>query len=85
MLLTPDLELVVWEAMELTSVLGRFNVEIGGGYLSLESLTGRGTFPTFSSLHIRCNVLERSIFCVIICHACLSCCHFSVKSDIGFS
>ena len=61
MRLIPELELVVWEAMELVSVLCRVNGDIGGGSLALEALTDRGTFPEFSSLHLHCKFFWRDM------------------------
>ena len=41
MRLIPELELVVWEVVELVSVLGRVNVDIVEVSLALEALTDR--------------------------------------------
>ena len=59
MRLIPELELLVWEVIELTSVLFIDNGDIGGGSLVLEALTDRGTFPSFSSLHPCCTSFWR--------------------------
>ena len=61
MRLIPELELVVWEAMELVSVLCRVNGDIGGGSLAPESLTDRVTFPAFISLHLYCTSFWRDM------------------------
>ena len=42
--LITELEIVVWEVMELVSVLGRVHGDIEGGPLEIESLTDRVTF-----------------------------------------
>ena len=47
--------------MELVSVPGRVNGEIGGMYLALETLTDRGTFTEFRSLHICCTSFWRDM------------------------
>ena len=56
-----ELEILVWEVMELASVLGRVNGDIGGGSLALEAFTDRVTFPAFSSFHIFCTSFWRDL------------------------
>ena len=54
MRLIPELGFVVWGVVELASVLGRVNGDIGGGPLEIESLTDRVTFSAFSYLNLCC-------------------------------
>ena len=82
--LIPELELVVWELMELASLLEMFSGNIGGGSLSLEALMDRGTFPEFSYLHLHCTIFG-DIYCLRRHPSFLLLLEpFSVQSAIGF-
>ena len=57
----PEVEHLLCEVMELSSVLGRVNGDIEGWYLVIEALTDRGNFTEFSSLHLRCKSVWRDL------------------------
>ena len=61
----PELELVVWEVMELVSVRVIFNGDIGEYYLAIEALTDRVIFTVFSSLiaFLLCKFWEIFVVC----------------------
>ena len=61
MRLIPELGFVVWGVVELASVLGRVNGDIGGGPLEIESLTDRVTFSAFSYLNLCCKSFWRDL------------------------